>query len=280
MNAITYKSRLSSVHSRPRATSTIRSSPTPPVQCRSVNEMMSLAASTASYVSTPADQLKAASVVAVGAGSFATFFLAIPQFGSAFRGGEDSWKDIYPVLVDSKVSSIKPSDAAEKVKKGKAVLLDVRLKDKHLLSHPARARSVPLYRSIVGWDVPSVLRRLGFLFFGVANSERDPNFLSNLSLAVPSKNKEVVLICEMGGSLKPKPGAETGFQSRSLKASYYLVKEGYSKVSVVEGGVQQWGREGLDMVEGEETFEEEEGEEKETSGNALASAFAGLFGRK
>lgn len=235
--------------------------------------------SLSAYVSTPEDQLKAGLVVATGASTFLGFFLLLPQFKDSFRGNEDSWNDIYPILAASQVSTVTPTYAADKIRERKAVLLDVRLAGKYQELHPARGRSVPLYRSIVGWDPASTLRRAGFLFFGVSNSERDPNFLPSLFLAAPSKSKEVILICESGGSLTPKPGASRGFQSRSLKAAYYLIKEGYRQVSVVEGGFQQWVREGLDVAEGDDSFEADEAAEEGQSRD-LVSALIGLFGRK
>ena len=42
-------------------------------------------------------------------------------------------------------------------------------------------------------------------------------------------DQEIVVVCEHGGSLQSKTGAETGFQSQSLKAAYYLKKAGYTK---------------------------------------------------
>ena len=43
-------------------------------------------------------------------------------------------------------------------------------------------------------------------------------------------DQEIVVVCEHGGNLQSKTGAETGFQSQSLKAAYYLKKAGYTKV--------------------------------------------------
>jgi hypothetical protein len=43
----------------------------------------------------------------------------------------------------------------------------------------------------------------------------------------PSK---VIVICETGGSMENKPGTSFGFQSRSLKAVYYLQQAGFTRV--------------------------------------------------
>ena len=42
-------------------------------------------------------------------------------------------------------------------------------------------------------------------------------------------------------------GADYGFQSRSLKAAYYLKQAGYSKVYYLQGGLGQWMREDLPL---------------------------------
>jgi hypothetical protein len=46
--------------------------------------------------------------------------------------------------------------------------------------------------------------------------------------------KEVIVACDMGGSLSAKPGATTGFQSQSLKAAYYLKRAGYGDIKHVK----------------------------------------------
>ena len=43
------------------------------------------------------------------------------------------------------------------------------------------------------------------------------------------------MLCESGGSLDNKPGTKYGFQSRSLKAAYFLQQAGYNKVFVESG---------------------------------------------
>jgi hypothetical protein len=47
---------------------------------------------------------------------------------------------------------------------------------------------------------------------------------------------EIMIACESGGTLETKLGAETGFQSQSLKAAYYLKKAGYNNVTHVKVG--------------------------------------------
>ena len=43
-----------------------------------------------------------------------------------------------------------------------------------------------------------------------------------------------------------------GFQSRSLKALYYLRQAGYRNVKHMTGGVAQWAADGLPLIDGQE----------------------------
>lgn len=42
--------------------------------------------------------------------------------------------------------------------------------------------------------------------------------------------KEIIVVCDFGGSLEVSPGQKSGFQSQSLKAAYYLKQAGYTNV--------------------------------------------------
>jgi len=82
------------------------------------------------------------------------------------------------------------------------------------------------------------------------------------------------VICELGGRLANKSGTKFGFQSRSLKAAYYLRRLGY-KVSYVQGGIAQWANEQLPFEEG---ADDEEGgyEEEEPSGGRGGGLLGGV----
>ncbi len=90
----------------------------------------------------------------------------------------------------------------------------------------------------------------------------------------------MILVCEMGGGLANKSGTKFGFQSRSLKAAWYLKRAGY-RVSYVEGGLAQWLNAGLPLeggadeggpAGGEGSYEEAE----EGVGGAVRGLLAGL----
>lgn len=183
----------------------------------------------------------------LAAASFLGTFLVLPQFKTALKEPLD-WRNIYPELVKKGVRSISPEGACNKAKRG-AVLLDVRLADKFNAVTPEGAVNVPLYQPIQKWDLPSNIRRIGFAFFGVYGTELNPSFLQEVEAVVGgNKKREVVVMCELGGTIESKTGMGMGFQSRSLKAIYFLQQAGYENVYHVEGGLSQWKRDELPLL--------------------------------
>ena len=80
-----------------------------------------------------------------------------------------------------------------------------------------------------------------YAFFGVLNgTEYNPNFVEEFEATVPDKNKDVIVYCNIGGSLDPTGPSEFGRQSRSLTAAYELTRAGYQKVKVLRGGFYEW----------------------------------------
>ncbi|WIA35407.1 hypothetical protein OEZ86_003852 [Tetradesmus obliquus] len=186
---------------------------------------------------------------AAGASFVGTFFV-IPRFKDSFK--EDlEWRDIYEALSSTGVKQLEPKEAYAKCKSGSAVLLDVRLGNKYEASHAAISVSTPLYNPIQKWDLPSTLRRAGFAFFGIYGTELNTNFGDDVLSRVP-KGKQLVVMCENGGSLENKSGTKYGFQSRSLKAVYFLQQVGFKNIAYVSGGIAEWRREQLPMAQGPE----------------------------
>ena len=182
------------------------------------------------------------------AGFLATFFVA-PRFRDKFKEN-DPWESIYPVLVKQGVSPITPADAA---KRRGAVLLDVRLSEAVAKASVPRAVAVPLYVPIQKWDVFSNVRRVAFAFFGIAGTELNPGFLAGVEAATKgNKNAELVVFCERGGSLENRPQMKLGFQSRSLKALFYLRRAGFRNVRHMTGGVSAWAADGLPVEDGQQ----------------------------
>uniref|UniRef100_A0A061R0P2 Rhodanese-like domain-containing protein chloroplastic-like n=1 Tax=Tetraselmis sp. GSL018 TaxID=582737 RepID=A0A061R0P2_9CHLO len=181
--------------------------------------------------------------VAALAASFVGTFVVAPRFKKNFKE-EDDWQTIYEELVRN--GGVQGISAADASKRRGAVIVDVRLARKAELGKPSNSLNIPLYQPIQGWDIPSTIRRIGFAFFGIFGTERNPDFSEEVLARVP-KNKEVILACEMGGSLENKSGTKWGFQSRSLKAAYYFQQMGYKKVLYLDGGVGAWVRAGLPL---------------------------------
>lgn len=184
----------------------------------------------------------------LGALSFVGTFFVAPRFRDNFKEPLD-WKEIYTGLVSKGgVRTVSAREAYDKTRRG-AVLVDVRLADKYDKGHPQGAVNVPLYKPIQNWDIASNIRRAGFAFFGIFGTELNMDFAEDALAAVP-KNKDLYVICEMGGTLQNKPGVNTGFQSRSLKAIYLLQQAGYNRLYHVKGGLIDWGTQGLPTESG------------------------------
>ncbi|KAF6264114.1 hypothetical protein COO60DRAFT_1485929 [Scenedesmus sp. NREL 46B-D3] len=186
---------------------------------------------------------------AAGASFVGTFFV-IPRFKDSFK--EDlEWRDIYAALSTAGVKQLESKETFDKCRSGAAVLLDVRLVNKYESCHAAGSLSTPLYHPIQKWDLPSTIRRAGFAFFGIYGTELNTNFADEVLSRVP-KGKQVVVMCENGGTLANKSGTKYGFQSRSLKAIYFLQQAGFRNVAYVTGGIAEWRRNKLPLEQGPE----------------------------
>ncbi|KAF5837089.1 hypothetical protein DUNSADRAFT_4870, partial [Dunaliella salina] len=184
-----------------------------------------------------------------------TFFIAPRLLGEK---NADWNKEILPALRSASFRSITPEAACSRAKKRQAVLIDVRLPAKFDEIRAKSSMNVPLYIPIQNWDAASIIRRAGFASFGVYGTELNPNFVEEVK--EESKGRELMVICESGGSIEAKAGNDKGFQSRSLKAIYYLLQGGVSsnKISHVSGGLSRWTREDLPIASGEGEDEDDD----------------------
>lgn len=182
-------------------------------------------------------------------GFVGTFFVT-PLFKNSFKEGVE-WKEMYRTLLTTGVKSVSADQAASKLGKS-GVLVDVRLPFKHTDRRPVPSINVPVYIAIQKWDVPSIIRRIAFSFFGVYGTELNKNFVQEVEAAVP-KGKDIYLICERGGSLVNKPGTLYGFESRSLKAYYFLQQAGFNRIYHVQGGLIGWQQAKLAEASGDDS---------------------------
>jgi rhodanese-related sulfurtransferase len=155
-------------------------------------------------------------------------------------------------------------------------IIDVRLANKYEKAHAEGARSLPLYIPIQGFGPAATIRRAAFAFFGLYGTELNTSFSADARALIPS-GREVTLICETGGALENKSGTKFGFQSRSLKAAYFLRRAGY-RVTYVRGGLAQWCAAGLPLEEGADDDGRIEPalEERASAGGGVGGLFAGL----
>lgn len=161
------------------------------------------------------------------------------------RGGKKEpteWKDIFEELSKQKVNTVNSQQARDLLKWKRAALVDVRAADQQERNYVAEAESFPLYRPIQGSDLASNAKRAAFGWVGTYGNEFNDDWIDEMTQAFPNKGKSLIIMCASGGSMEPKPGAATGFQSRSLKAVYYLKKAGYKNVYHLEGGSAQWAK--------------------------------------
>lgn len=149
-------------------------------------------------------------------------------------------------LQEQKVSFISPQEAVFAQERG-VPIVDVRPAVDHYCSRIPGSVGVPFMRSITGNSVRQNLRRAGFAFFGIFNgTEFNPQFFEQIEQAV-DRRKGAVLVCGIGGILEPL--GRGGRQSRSLMAAYELASSGYKKVSILQGGFNEWQRSGRPLDE-------------------------------
>lgn len=155
-----------------------------------------------------------------------------------------AWEIISTELRKNKVKFASPGDTQKK----NVIVVDIRPKKEYEEARVPGAVNVEFFQLIDGWDPVKVARRAVYAFFGILNgTEFNPNFFEEFESAVSGKKgKEIILYCNIGGSLDRWANSEFGRQSRSLTAAYELYRAGYKKVSVLDGGMASWIKNGLD----------------------------------
>lgn len=187
------------------------------------------------------------------AGFVGAFFVA-PNFKEDLK--EDfSWKEMVLALREADLKSIPAEEAQKNMRQG-AVIVDVRSPSDYDQGFIEGSLNVPLYRAIQGWGLAANVRRAAFAFFGIYGSELNPNWLAEMEEKVP-KNKKVVVACSRGGTINAR-GTKFGFESRSLKAAFRLQNAGYRSVQHLKGGISQWERDGLPILEYYDDGEDDE----------------------
>ncbi|EFN53658.1 hypothetical protein CHLNCDRAFT_136402 [Chlorella variabilis] len=152
-----------------------------------------------------------------------------------------AWELISTTLKKNGVAFIGLDQAEAAARKGTPIV-DVRPDDQYNTGRLPGAVNCQFYQPITGWGPAKIARRVGFTLFGVPGTEANPDFIEQVSAAVPKKSGGMILVCNIGGTLEPTGPSEFGRQSRSLTAAYELVQAGFSNIKVLEGGYNAWAR--------------------------------------
>ena len=164
--------------------------------------------------------------------------------------------------------SVDSEEALRLVESGKAVLVDVRPPSNFKRGHAEGAINVPLFRPVQGDTKFDRIKRIIMAGFIMEATERDPGFVENVRKTIP-RGKTIIVYCGTGGTLsdvvvpteaqmsrtvnpkKPVKDADRAFgiESRSFKAAYELLTNGYNNRNVLhlEGGLNQYGHEGFPL---------------------------------
>lgn len=141
---------------------------------------------------------------------FVGTFAVAPRFREQFKEDLD-WREIYAALVQQGgVRTVTAQDAYRQTSGGKAVLLDVRMARKYEQGHAVNAVNVPLYNPISKWDIPSIIRRAGFAFFGIYGTELNRDFAAQAELALAKSKDIYVCAGERNGVPSEKEGGIIG----------------------------------------------------------------------
>jgi rhodanese-related sulfurtransferase len=150
---------------------------------------------------------------------------------------------VYGVLKDKELRTIAPEEAADLIKTGDWVLLDVRRPDQHEGAHPEGCVSVPMYRLIdmSKPDFAKVMKVIAYSFNGVQAIESNSDFTKEALAA--AGGRKIITMCEAGGTMKPSVNFPFGKPSRSLQAAYKILAEGgvnAGDVAHLERGLYGW----------------------------------------
>lgn len=135
-----------------------------------------------------------------------------------------------------------------------ATLLDVRLAEDYEVEHAEGAINVPLYRRTAGNETWDVMKKLFLGFLAMKATESNPDFISQVDKALRGKKRQkVIVMCAVGGTLDTitrntvtgktcATDKERAFgrETRSLKACYQLMVNGYGDVVHLDGGLGVW----------------------------------------
>lgn len=167
------------------------------------------------------------------------------------------WPANYRSLLKRGLKPVTPQEALKMMQSPffPAKLVDIRLESQFVVGHSQGAINVPLFRLIQGNSVYDVSKRLLSYSLAIAPTERNPDFQAE-ALKQLNRNQPIIIACDRGGIVEniveDKKANEPKRYTSSLKAAYELYEAGFKKLFILDGGLNEWDREGFPL-EGEGT---------------------------
>ena len=165
------------------------------------------------------------------------------------------WPVCHTFLAEKGLKSIEPAALMNEMKTNQQlVLVDVRLENDFAIEHAEGAINAPLFCEMQKTDsIFDVVKRLALGGMAMKATMRNPDFMTYLP---EDKSTTMVVMCSIGGTLdtfirrpgrKPYPDPDRSFgrESRSLKACFEMMQNGYTDVRHLSGGLQMWRKEGF-----------------------------------
>ncbi|KAK9866052.1 hypothetical protein WJX84_002343 [Apatococcus fuscideae] len=187
--------------------------------------------------------------------------LITPLAGAAYT----VWPVIHSELTDAGLESISSAEAYRQQQEEGALLVDCRVDWSYAQEHAEGAVNLPLFRGVTGNDLYATLKRLAMGSFAMKATERDPDY-QKTALEKLDKNQKIIMMCSVGGTIKTgmvgparqatnkkqktfdDPERAFGRESRSLKACHELYRAGFTNLSHLEGGLNQWRHDGYPTI--------------------------------
>lgn len=168
------------------------------------------------------------------------------------------WPVIHTYLDSKKLKTVSAAEAEKLVAKG-ATVVDVRAEKQFNAGHVEGAVNVELYPALKPKSSKDFAKVGAAFFMGMQATARNLTFAEDVEKAVPKgKRGKVIVACSTGGSMKTVVKARRGDfydkersfgrESRSLKAAYELMTNGFRDVVHLEDGYGGWRVAGKPLV--------------------------------
>ena len=171
-----------------------------------------------------------------------------PKTGVAYT----VWPAVHISLTNFGLESLPVEEALTLVRENKAVIVDVRPEYQYNKYHIEPSVNIPLYRNVEGKSLMDQIKKVAVAAMAMKATERNPNFGEDARRILGDEKRRIIVACQLGGSMETEvvserknktfkdPEKAFGRESRSLKAAYELIEEGYTNIAHLEGGISMW----------------------------------------